>query len=225
MDLDLSSILLVSLRIALLATLLATIPAIPIAYFLARRDFPGRSLLLGVLNLPLVLPPVVIGYLLLVQLSRRGALGGMLESILDVRLIFTWVAAAFAAALIAFPLILGGMRIAFEGVDRRLEQAARVLGEPPFRVFRRVTLPLAARGLGGALALGFARSVGEFGATLMVAGNIPGETQTLALAIHQHAEMGEDAQVLLLILVAVVLGLASTWLADRLGSRVAEDVR
>jgi molybdate transport system permease protein len=221
MELDLSSILLVSLRVALLATLLATPPAVPLALLLARRDFHGRSFLLGVLNLPLVLPPVVIGYLLLVLLARQGWLGTGLDALFGVRLVFTWVAAAVAAALISFPLILGGMRIAFQGVDRRLEEAARSLGEPPWRVFLRVTLPLAARGLIGAMTLGFARSVGEFGATLMVAGNIPGKTQTLALAIHQQAELGHDAQAAALVMLAIAIGLASTWGAERLGRRAA----
>ena len=121
--------------------------------------------------------------------------------------------------MISFPLMLGAMRIAFEGVDRRLEEAARALGDPPARVFLRVTLPLAGPGLAGALALGFARSLGEFGATLMVAGNIPGKTQTLSLAIHQQAELGHDAQALILVLVAVAIGFASTLGAERLARR------
>ena len=221
MELDLASILLVSARIALAATLLAALPALPLALWIARNDFRGRSFLLGLLNLPLVLPPVVVGFLLLVLLSRQGVLGGALDDLFGARVIFTWVAAAVAAAVIAFPLVLGGMRIAFEGVDRRLEEAARSLGEPPRRVFARVTLPLAARGLIGALALGFGRCVGEFGATLMVAGNIPGKTQTLALAIHQQAELGRDAQAGALVLVAVAIGLASTWGVERLRARAA----
>jgi molybdate transport system permease protein len=221
MDLDLISILTVSARIALVATLLAALPALPLALWIARHDFRGRAFLLGLLNLPLVLPPVVVGFLLLVLLSRAGWLGGALEEAFGVRMVFTWMAAALAAAVIAFPLVLGGMRIAFEGVDRRLEEAARTLGEPPRRVLVRVTLPLAARGLIGALALGLARCVGEFGATLMVAGNIPGKTQTLALAIHQQAELGHDAQAGALVLIAVAIGLASTWGVERLRARAA----
>ena len=217
-DIDLPSILAVTLRVAALATLLAAIPAVPVALLLARRDFPGRSLLNATLNLPLVLPPVVIGYLLLVLLSREGPVGAFLQGLFGVRLIFTWIAAALAAAVIAFPLMLVAMRIAFEGVDRRLEEAARVLGEPPLRVFRRVTWPLAARGLAGGITLGFGRSLGEFGATLMVAGNIPGKTQTLALAIHQEAEMGRDAQAGVLVLVAIAIGLASTWGVERIAA-------
>ena len=215
-DIDLPAILSVTLRVAALATVLAAIPAVPLALLLARREFPGRGLLNATLNLPLVLPPVVIGYLLLVLLSREGPAGTLLHDLFGVRLIFTWIAAALAAAVIAFPLMLGVMRIAFEGVDRRLEDAARTLGEPPLRVFRRVTLPLAARGLAGGIALGFGRSLGEFGATLMVAGNIPGRTQTLALAIHQEADLGRDTQAGLLVLVAIGLGLASTWGVERI---------
>ncbi|MDP3940542.1 MAG: molybdate ABC transporter permease subunit [Deltaproteobacteria bacterium] len=221
MDLDLLSILAVSARIALAATFLAALPALPLALWIARHDFRGRSFLLGLLNLPLVLPPVVVGFLLLVLLSRQGWLGSALVGAFGARVIFTWVAAAVAAAVIAFPLILGGMRIAFEGVDRRLEDAARSLGESPGGVFMRVTLPLAARGLIGALALGLGRCVGEFGATLMVAGNIPGKTQTLALAIHQQAELGHDAQAGALVLIAVAIGLASTWGVERLRARAA----
>lgn len=219
MDLDVHSILTVSTRIALVATVLAALPALPLALWIARREFRGRSLLLGLLNLPLVLPPVVVGFLLLVLFSRQGWLGGAIEAAFGARLIFTWVAAAVAAAVIAFPLILGGMRIAFEGVDRRLEDAARSLGEPPWRVFFRVTLPLAGRGLIGALALGLGRCVGEFGATLMVAGNIPGKTQTLSLAIHQQAELGHDARAGALVLIAVAIGLASTWGVETLRAR------
>lgn len=222
-DIDLPSILAVTLRVAALATLLAAIAAVPLALLLARREFPGRGFLNATLNLPLVLPPVVIGYLLLVLLSREGPAGAMLQHLFGVRLIFTWVAAAFAAAVIAFPLMLGAMRIAFEGVDRRLEDAARTLGEPPLRVFRRVTLPLAARGLAGGICLGFGRSLGEFGATLMVAGNIPGRTQTLALAIHQEAELGRDAQAGILVLVAIAIGLASTWGVERIAASRARD--
>ena len=217
-DLELPAILAVTLRVAALATLLAAIPAVPLALLIARRDFRGRSLLNATLNLPLVLPPVVIGYLLLVLLSRESAAGALLQYLFGVRLIFTWIAAALAAAVIAFPLMLGAMRIAFEGVDRRLEEAARTLGEPPLRVFRRVTLPLAARGLAGGVTLGFGRSLGEFGATLMVAGNIPGRTQTLALAIHQEAELGRDAQAGVLVLVAIAIGLASTWGVERIAA-------
>ncbi len=217
-DLDLPAILAVTLRVAALATLLAAIPALLLALLLARRDFRGRSLLNATLNLPLALPPVVVGYLLLVLLSRDGAAGSLLNYLFGVRLIFTWIAAALAAAVIAFPLMLGAMRIAFEGVDRRLEEAARTLGEPPLRVFRRVTLPLAARGLAGGVCLGFGRSLGEFGATLMVAGSIPGRTQTLALAIHKEAELGRDAQAGVLVLVAMALGLASTWGVERIAA-------
>jgi molybdate transport system permease protein len=221
-QLDLGAILAVSLRVAILATLLAALAAVPLAWLLARRSFRGRAPLIAALNLPLVLPPVVVGYLLLVIFSREGLAGGFLNAVLGVRLIFTWVAAAIAAAVIAFPLMLGTLRVAFEGVDARLEDAARSLGEPPWRVFRRVTLPLAARGLAGGLALGFARSLGEFGATLMVAGNIPGKTRTLALAIHQEAEMGRDAQAGLLVLIAVAIGFASTWGVEHLaGTRRA----
>ena len=190
-----------SLKVALWATAIDLVLGIAGGYLLARGRFPGRDLLDALLTLPMVLPPTVLGYYLLVLVGRHGALGRWLYDSFGIQLIFTWQGAVIAAAVVALPLVLKGARAAFEAVDVQLEQAARVLGLPPMAVFLRVSLPLAWRGvLAGAL-LAFARSLGEFGATLMVAGSIPGKTQTLSIAVYEAVQAGQDDTANLLVLV------------------------
>jgi molybdate transport system permease protein len=181
-----------SLKVAVWATALNLLLGVGVGFLLARGRFPGRDLLDTVLTLPMVMPPTVLGYYLLVVFGRQGALGGWLQSQFGINLIFTWQGAVIAAALVAFPLVFKPARAAFEAVDGQLEQAARVLGISECGIFFRVTLPLAWRGILAGLLLGFARAMGEFGATLMVAGSIPGQTQTLSIAIYEAVQAGQD---------------------------------
>ncbi|MFQ5418784.1 MAG: molybdate ABC transporter permease subunit [Anaerolineae bacterium] len=198
--------LLLSLRVAIVATGLACLTGIPLAWVLARRDFPGKELLGGLTSLPLVLPPTVLGYYLLVLLGNQSALGRWLAA-QNVPLVFTWRGAAVAAAVAAFPLMAQTARAGFEAVDPRLEAMARTLGRSNWTIFRRVTLPLAWPGILAGLALTFARALGDFGATLMVAGNIPGRTQTLSLLIYDliQANRQADANVMVLVMTAVAI--------------------
>ena len=206
-----------SLQVAGWATAINLILGVGVGYLLARRRFPGRDLLDSLLTLPMVMPPTVLGYYLLVLLGRRGALGGWLHDAFGVNLIFTLQGAVIAASIVAFPLVFKPARAAFEAVDPQLVQAARVLGVPDASVFFRVTLPLAWRGILAGLLLAFARALGEFGATLMVAGSIPGKTQTLSIAIYEAVQAGEDAaantMVAIASLVCVLVLLGAGWLA------------
>lgn len=183
--------LLLSFRVALAALALVATVGTLAARWMARHEFPGKDVLDGLFVLPLVLPPVVTGFVLLLLLGRGGPLGGPLERWFGVRLVFSPVAAVLAAAVVSFPLMYGSAKAAFQGVDRRMEDAARTLGAGEPRVFWTVTLPLAWPGIVAGLVLAFARALGEFGATAMVAGNIPGETSTVPLAIFGLAEAGE----------------------------------
>ncbi|MCE3263637.1 MAG: modB [Pseudoduganella sp.] len=210
-----------SLKVALWATAIDLVLGVGFGYLLARGRFPGREVLDALLTLPMVLPPTVLGYYLLVLIGRNGPLGHWLQQSFGINLIFTWQGAVIAAAVVAFPLVLKGARSAFEAVDVQLEQAARVLGVPPLGVFLRVSLPLAWRGvLAGAL-LAFARSMGEFGATLMVAGSIPGKTQTLSIAVYEAVQAGQDDTANLLVLVTSVTCLVVLVAASRLAPRTA----
>ncbi|SIT28812.1 molybdate ABC transporter permease subunit [Achromobacter sp. MFA1 R4] len=195
--------LLLSLKVAGWATLLAAIAGTAVAYGLSRWRWPGRDLLDAILTLPLVLPPTVLGYYLLVLLGRRGILGETLAG-WGIELVFTWQGAVIAASVVAFPLVFKSARAAFENVDGQLENAARVLGVGEAGVFFRVTLPLAARGIAAGVLLAFARALGEFGATLMIAGNLPGRTQTLSVAIYEAVQAGDDATANMLVLVTSV---------------------
>lgn len=190
--------LLLSLKVAGWATLLSALGGAAAAYGLSRWRSPLRDWVDAVLTLPLVLPPTVLGYYLLVLLGRRGVLGETLAG-WGIELVFTWQGAVIAAALVAFPLVLKSARAAFENVDPQLESAARVLGLPGLSVFFRITLPLAARGILAGVLLAFARALGEFGATLMIAGNLPGRTQTLSVAIYAAVQAGDDATANLLV--------------------------
>ncbi|MGB6009067.1 molybdate ABC transporter permease subunit [Castellaniella sp.] len=192
--------LLLSLKVAGWATALATAGGIAVAYGLSRWSSRWCDVVDAFLTLPMVLPPTVTGYYLLVLFGRRGALGAWLQSH-GIELVFTWQGAVVAAAVVAFPMVLKAARAAFLDVDHRLEQAAAVLGVSPAAVFFRVSLPLAARGILAGVLLAFARALGEFGATLMVAGNIPGKTQTLSIAIYEAVQAGNDDTANILVLV------------------------
>jgi molybdate transport system permease protein len=183
-----------SLRVASLATVLIVAVGLPVALALARTGFPGKGIIAGILVLPLVLPPTVLGYYLLQLLSRRSLVGQWLEQTLGITLVFHWSGAVVASAVAAFPLFLLPARGAFEAIDPALEDAARLLGRSEFSVFRAVTLPLAWRGLAAGTVLAFARALGDFGATLMVAGNIPGLTQTASLAIYDAVQVNDAAR-------------------------------
>ncbi len=214
------SAVLLSLQVAATAATLALPPGIAIAWLLARRRFPGRLLLEAVVHAPLVLPPVVTGYLLLLLLGREGPVGRLLESAFGVRLVFTWWAAVIAAAVVSFPLLVRAVRLSIEAVDPRLEQAARTLGAGPWRTFALVTLPLARPGVIAGWLLAFARGLGEFGATIMVAGNVPGETRTMPLAIWSMTQRpGGEREATSLVVASVVIALAAVaageWLARR----------
>lgn len=172
-----------SFRVGTCAVLFSLPAAIAIAHHLGRRTYAGKWLIQAVVDLPLVLPPVVTGYLLLVSFSRRGPIGGILDHWFGVRVVFTWQGAALASAVVSFPLMVRAIRLAFQSIDPRLELAARSLGASRFDAFCTVTMPLAMRGVVAGCVLAFARSLGEFGATIMIAGNIEGETRTIPLAI------------------------------------------
>ncbi|PJM87415.1 molybdate ABC transporter permease subunit [Achromobacter ruhlandii] len=207
--------LLLTLKVAGWATLLAAVAGTAAAYGLSRWRWPGRDLLDAVLTLPLVLPPTVLGYYLLVLLGRRGVLGEKLAA-LGIELVFTWQGAVIAASVVAFPLVFKSARAAFENVDPQLESAARVLGVREAGVFFRVTLPLAARGIVAGVLLAFARALGEFGATLMIAGNLPGRAQTLSVAIYEAVQAGDDATANFLVLVTSITCIVVLLAAGRL---------
>lgn len=200
--------LLLTLKVSGWATVFASALGVGVAYGLARKRFPGRDVLDAAMTLPMVLPPTVLGYYLLVLVGRRGPIGAWLEGQLGITLIFTWQGAAIASTIVAFPLVYKAAITAFEGVERQYEQAARVLGKSEWTVFLRVTFPLAWRGILGGAMLGFARAMGEFGATLMVAGNLPGRTQTLSIAIYDAVEAGRDNVANFLVIVTSIVCIA-----------------
>lgn len=212
----------VSLRVAALATILSLPFAVAVALILARGRFRGRLILDGIVHLPLVLPPVVTGYILLMTLGRNTMLGGFLFEAFGLTLAFRWTGAAVAAAVMAFPLMVRAIRLAAEAVDPGLEEAARTLGATRLRVFATVTLPLIARGVLAAAVLGFAKALGEFGATITFAAAIPGQTRTIASAIYGLMQIPGDAPALWrLVLVSVVLAIGALALAELLGRRIA----
>jgi len=206
--------ILLSLRVAAVSTLLAGLLGVGLAWVLTRRRFPGRALLESILLLPLVLPPTVVGFYLLILLGRSGPLGATLEAA-GMEIVFTWRAAVIAAAVASLPLVVKAVQAAFEGVDPRIEAAARTLRSAP-SVFLTVTLPLAWRGILAGLILAFARGLGEFGITLMLAGSIPGRTQTLALAIYDAVQGNDLVQANWLAFTTVVIVVGLLWLLNRL---------
>ncbi|PYM65555.1 MAG: molybdate ABC transporter permease subunit [Candidatus Rokuibacteriota bacterium] len=209
-----------SLRVSLLATAVNAVVGIPLAYLLARRRFWGRQALDVLVTLPLVLPPTVTGYYLIVLLGRRGWLGAPLYALTGWTIAFTWYAAVVAATVMALPLVVRTTRAAIEAVNPDFERAAFVLGRPEWRTAVEVTLPLARRGIVAGLVLAFARALGEFGATLMLAGNIPGRTATMPLAIYTAVSTGEAGEAQALVLLLTVLSAAVVITASRLGGRL-----
>jgi len=194
---------------------LSTVTILPfglaLAWALARRDWPGKSIVETFVTLPLVLPPVATGLILLKLFGRRGAIGGFLHDQLKLDVIFTWRAVLLALSVMSMPLLVRAARVAFEEVNPRLEQIAQTLGAGGWRVFFTITLPLAARGVIGGMLLAFARALGEFGATIMVAGNIPGKTSTLSLAIFENVQLGDDPRAFRLLGVSVLLAFTAVW--------------
>ena len=210
-----------SVRVAIVATVVNAVIGIPLAWALARRSFRGRALVDLLVTLPLVLPPTVTGYYLIVLLGRRGWLGAPLYALTGWSIAFTWYAAVVAATVMALPLLVRTARAAIESVDRELEKAAYTLGRPEWRAALEVTLPLARNGIVAGLVLAFARALGEFGATLMLAGNIPGKTATVPLAIYTAVQTGEIADALGLVFMLTLLSCAVLVAAARLGARAA----
>jgi molybdate transport system permease protein len=200
--------------VSALSTILILPFGVGMAWLLARLDWPGKSLLETFVSLPLVMPPVVTGLILLNLFGRRGPLGGWLHREFSLDIIFTWRGVLLALGVMSFPLLVRSARVAFEEVNPRFEQIARTLGAGDWRVFYSITLPLALRGIVGGMLLAFARALGEFGATIMVAGNIPGKTSTLSLAIFEKVQLGEDADAYRLLGVSVVLAFAAVWSSE-----------
>jgi molybdate transport system permease protein len=217
-----------SLRIAVVATVAALPFGLAVAWLLARKDFWGKALLDGVVHLPLVLPPVVTGYLLLITFGRRGAVGAFLYDVFGFTFSFRWTGAALACGVMGFPLLVRAIRLSFEAIDRRLEDASATLGANTFWVFATVTLPLALPGVIAGMVLCFAKALGEFGATITFVSNIPGETQTISAAIYTFTQIPNgDAAAGRLVVIAIVIALAaliaSEWFARRAGMRTHGD--
>lgn len=197
--------------VSIVSTLLILPFGLAISWLLARRNWPGKSAVETLISLPLVMPPVATGLILLKVLGRRGALGSYLHNHFDLDIVFTWRAVVVALCVMSFPLFVLFARVAFEEVNPRLEQIARTLGAGNLRVFCTITLPLASRGIAGGMLLAFARALGEFGATIMVAGNIPGQTSTLSLAIFQSVQLGHDSAAFRLLGISVLLAFTAVW--------------
>lgn len=226
----LSSLEFEALRLSLLISLSAVLLSLPfgivIAWLLARKRFPGKFLLDGLVHLPLVLPPVAVGYLLLITMGRHGLIGAALLHHFGISLVFNWKGAALASAVMAFPLMVRAIRLSFEAIDPGIEQAAASLGAPPLDIFLRVTLPLAAPGIIAGIILAFARSLGEFGATITFAANIPGETRTLPVALYSVLQSaGGDQAALRLCLISVALALLTLVASEALTVRLGRAMR
>lgn len=215
-----AEIILLSLKVSI-AAVVAILPlSFGLAWLLARGRFPGKLLLDGLVHLPLVVPPVVTGWLLLLAFGRNGPIGAWLESWFGATVMFRWTGAAIAAAVMALPLVVRAMRLSIEAVDRRLESAARTLGASPAHVFLTITLPLAVPGILAGAVLGFARSIGEFGATITFVSNIPGETRTLPLAIYGALQVpGAEAMVTRLAIISIILSLGALLASEMLARR------
>ncbi len=209
---------------------MATFVSLPfgllVAWVLARRDFWGKAILDAIIHLPLVVPPVVVGYLLLVLLGRNGPVGGFLYDVFGITVAFTWQGAAVAAAVMAFPLMVRAIRLSIEAADQRLETAARTLGAGPLRVFATVTLPQILPGILVGVVLAFARALGEFGATITFVSNIPGETRTLPLAIFGQLQVpGSEEAVIRLVVISIVVALAALIASEFLSRRISRRLR
>ncbi len=210
-----------SLKVAFWSVLVSLPFGVLIAWMLVRCRFYGQTLLNGIVHLPLVLPPVVVGYLLLITLGRQGPVGQFLHSMFGITVAFNWKGAAIAAAVMAFPLMVRAIRLSLEAVDQGLEAAARTLGASPWRVFFTITLPLISPGILAGVILSFARSLGEFGATVTFVSNIPGETRTLPLAIYSLVETpGDEAGAIRLVVLSVILALLALMFSEILARRI-----
>ncbi len=204
-----------TLAVAALSTALILPAGVGLAWLLARRSWRGKSLVETLVALPLVIPPVATGLVLLKLFGRRGPLGAFLDNAFGLEIVFTWKAVVIASAIMSFPLLARTARVAFEAVNPRLEQVARTLGASEWRVFFTVTLPLAARGLVAGAVLAFARALGEFGATIMVAGYIVGETATLSLSIYHLVQLGRDPEAFALLGISLAIAFAAVWASER----------
>lgn len=211
--------LILTFKVAILSLIVMFPPGILIGWLLAKRDFPGKSLLNTFVMLPLVLPPVVSGYILLILFSESGPIGGFLNNYFGLEIVFSPVAVVLAVSVISFPLLVRGIMTGISSVPVELEKVARTLGASSVRVFFTITLPLAYRGILGGVILGFSKSLGEFGATMLVAGNIPGKTQTIALSIYDAFHQGEDATVFRLVFISTVIAFIAIWLTERFAFR------
>jgi len=203
-----------TLGVSVLSTLLILPGGVALAWLLARPRWMGKSLVETLVALPLVIPPVATGLILLKLLGRRGVLGSFIEKTFGVEIVFTWRAVVIAIGVMSFPLLVRTSRVAFEAVNPRLEEIARTLGAGELRVFFTVTLPLAARGIIAGTILAFARALGEFGATIMVAGNIPGKTSTIALSIYQFVQLNQDSAAFKLLGVSVLMAFGAVWISE-----------
>jgi molybdate transport system permease protein len=214
-----------SLRVSTWATIVSLPFGIAVAWLLARRDFPGKALVNGLVHLPLILPPVVTGYVLLLTMGRRGPVGAFLDHHFGIVFAFRWTGAALACGIMAFPLLVRAIRLSIEAVDRRLESAAATLGASPAAVFLTVTLPLVVPGIIAGMILTFAKAMGEFGATITFVSNIPGETQTLPSAIYTYIQVpGGGAGALRLTVVAVAIAMAALLASELLARRISRSM-
>ena len=218
-------LILLSIKVASVATLINIPIAIYIGWLIGRKNIKGKVILETVISLPLALPPVVTGYFLLILVGRESAFGQISQFLFGTDIVFTWVASAIAASVVSFPLMVRAIIVAMQGVDITLERSARSLGAGPIRTFILITLPLCYNGLVAGILLGFVRAIGEFGATIVVAGNIPGRTQTIPLAIYSKVQLGKDSEAMNLIIVSTILAIITLiihhWLIVR-GSRKSQ---
>ena len=218
-------LILLSIQVAAVATLINIPIAVYIGWLIGRRNIRGKLILETVISLPLALPPVVTGYFLLILVGRESALGQISQFLFGNDIVFTWVASAIAASVVSFPLMVRAIIVAMQGVDATLERSARSLGAGPIRTFLQITLPLCYNGLVAGILLGFVRAIGEFGATIVVAGNIPGRTQTIPLAIYSKVQLGKDSEAINLIIISTVLAIITLiihhWLIVR-GTRKSQ---
>ena len=219
MDSEAWRIIWFTLAVALASTALILAPAVALAWALARRDWRGKPLVETLVSLPLVMPPVAVGLILLKLLGRRGVAGRFLHNAFALDVVFTWKAVLIALAVMSFPLAVRGARLTFEVMNPRFEQVARTLGATQWWVFWTITLPLGWRGILGGAMLAFARALGEFGATILVAGNIPGRTTTLALAIFRNVELGNDEAAFRFMLWSVIFAFATVWTSELIFAR------
>lgn len=220
MDNDQISAILLSLRVSLVGVIVGLPPGLACGWLLARRSFWGKTALETCINLPLVLPPVVTGYLLLVTFGRNGILGGLLDTLLGISIVFDWKGAALAAAVVSFPLMVRSIRLGIGSVDPTLEMSAQTLGATRWGAFWNVTFPLARPGVIAGCVLAFARGFGEFGATIMIAGNIPGQTQTVPLFVYDQLETpGGAASATAVIIVSILIASAALWMSEWLERR------